>query len=516
MNVAFRVDASDRIGTGHLVRCLTLAEALRTRGARVRFVCRAHPGHMIELLRGRGINVCALPASQRPLPQAGLEDYVAWLGTTEEEDADQTIAALEGEALDWLVVDHYALGSAWEQRLRGRATKLMVIDDIANRAHDCDLLLDQNYSHVALERYRGLVPSDCKLCVTPRYALLSPEYVEYRRALPMRSGRVSRVLIFFGGSDPHDVTGRALQALCEPQFSQLAVDVVIGANNPNREALLQASSARPLTRAHGPRNHLADLMAQADLAIGAGGITAWERMCLGLPSVVVSIADNQRPACEALRDDGLIRYVGHYSEVQVSDIAGAVADCMQQPELTAALSERLKTLVDGLGTSRIAEYLHPSVSESLRLRPAAAEDMLLYFEWANDPDVRHQALATQPIPLDEHRAWFAARLEAKSSHLFVMQAGDLPVGQIRFDLSGSVARIDYSIDAMFRGRGWARQLVKLGMRKMSSLAKVVFRAEVKESNPPSKAVFTGLGFADATSEADAGRGLRTYVFDPAA
>src|SRR5690606_1250883 len=141
----------------------------------------------------------------------------------------------------------------------------------------------------------------------------------------------------------------------------------------------------PLTRSHGPRNHLADLMAQADLAIGAGGITAWERMCLGLHSIVVSIAENQRPACEALRDDGLIRCVGHYSEVQVSDIAGAVAECIQQPERTAALSEKMQTVVDGLGTSRTAEYLDPSASESLRLRPAATEDMLLYFDWANDP-----------------------------------------------------------------------------------------------------------------------------------
>lgn len=511
--VAFRVDASNRIGTGHLMRCLTLAEALRARGASVTFICRAHSGHLMELLRQRGIDVNALPAPEHPTQETGLGHYAAWLGTSEEEDADRTIAALQDEPPDWLVVDHYALSAIWERRLRRIVRRIMVIDDLANRSHDCDLLLDQNYSLAAEERYKGLVPARCAFMVTPRYALLRPEYVRHRRASPARKEQVERLLIFFGGSDPHDMTGRALQALRQPELDRVAVDVVIGANNPNRETLLSAISARPLTSSHGPRDHLADLMEQADLAIGAGGITTWERMCLGVPSIVISIAENQRPACEALRDAGLVRYLGPHDQVRVSDIADALRECIKNSDRLPELSARMQMIVDGLGTSRLAEYLLPTARESLRLRPAAAEDMLFYFDWANDPEVRRQAIRTQEIPFEQHRAWFTAKLAAGKSHLFVLQAGETPVGQIRFDVAGSVATISYSIDAMFRGRGWARQLVSLGVQRLRNLP-LRFRAEVKQSNTPSNAVFLGLGFRECTSASNASRGLRTYVLDP--
>ena len=501
------------MGIGHLMRCLTLAEDLRERGLATRFVCRAHRGHLIELLRQRDMVVHAMPEPAEPRGISASESHSDWLGVTQAEDADQTIQALQGEHPDWLIVDHYGLGSAWERRLRGHTGKLMVIDDLANRPHDCDLLLDQNYSTDSAARYRELVPEMAAQALGPRYALLRPEYLQHRLVLRERDGQVRRVLVFFGGSDSYNMTGMALAVLSGAEFDCLEVDVVIGPNNVHRARLERAIAKRPLTTAHGHRPHLADLMSQADSAIGAGGTTTWERLCLGLPSLAVSIAENQEPTCQALAGAGLMRYLGRHGEVQPSMIASALRECIGEPEALVELSGRSRLAVDGLGTMRLAEYLDPTPAKLLRLRPAAPDDELLYFDWANDPEVRRQAIRTDEIPLERHQEWFAATLGTTRSYLFVMCAGELPVGQIRFDWDGADARIDYSIDPLFRGRGWGTQVVALGVKHRLKSGPITFRADVKEANLASRSVFGRLGFDECPGPE--GTGLRTYRFDPA-
>jgi len=511
VKVVFRADASAQMGVGHLMRCLTLAETLRGRGVQTRFVCREHPGNLIPLLRQLTIPVTCLPAAagdNRPLG----EDYAAWLGVTQSEDAAQTVEALDGETPDWLVVDHYGLDAEWERRLRPHAGKLMVIDDLANRRHDCDVLLDQNYSAEGERRYASLLPDGCKLLVGPHYALLRPEYAAYRKTLRARDGQVRRVMVFFGGSDPQNVTGLALEALSGAALRHLEVDVVVGANNPHREALEKQAAERPQTTIYGPRHHLADLMMRADLAIGAGGTTTSERMCLGLPTVVVSIAKNQEPGCEALSHAGLIRYLGDLRLLRPSDLSDALKEWVGCRERMVELSTRSQLTVDGLGTLRLAECLGPTPAERLRLRPAREDDIYLYFSWANDPEVRRQAVRSESIPWAQHREWFAAKLANTRSHLFVMQAGELPVGQIRFDRENGVLQIDYSIEPTFRGRGWAKRLVAMGMNRLLECGPISFRAEVKKLNLPSSAVFLHLGFIESPSPIDSS--LKVFLFDP--
>src|SRR5205823_5142728 len=174
-----------------------------------------------------------------------------------------------------MVVDHYGLGVEWERRARPRTGRVLVIDDLANRAHDCDAMLDQNYSAEGERRHHGLVPDRCRLMVGPRYALLAPVYASHHQSPRPRDGQVGRVLVYFGGADPLNLSGQTLTALSSPAFSDLAVDLVIGTNHPQHEALEQQAAARPRTSTHGTRPDLADLMLQADLAIGAGGGTAW-------------------------------------------------------------------------------------------------------------------------------------------------------------------------------------------------------------------------------------------------
>lgn len=511
MKVAFRVDASDAIGTGHHYRCMTLAQSLRERGAEVRFLCRAHQGHLIGLLRQAGLPATALsgPLASHSRSGAGASD---WLGVSQVEDAAQTIAALDGEVPDWVVADHYGLDAEWERHLRPHAGRLMVIDDLANRPHDCDVLLDQNFSLEGARRYAALVPPSCRLLTGPRYALLQPAYSERRRTLRLRDGRVKSVLVFFGGSDGGNMTAGALAALSTPGLRHLEAVVVLGANNAHRTPLELLSRRRPATRLLGPRPHLADLMAEADLAIGAGGATVWERMALGLPSIVVSIADNQRPACEALAAARLIGYAGDARDVTPDRLTRLVEAAIADPAWLGEQETLSRLQVDALGAPRVAEILLPSDPSELQVRAARPDDIDLYHAWANDPDVRSNAINPDPITWATHREWFARRLRDPASRLFVLEARGLPLGQIRFDLEPGQARISYSLDPVARGRRWGARLVTLGMRRLRDRP-VRFLADVKATNAPSCAVFLRTGFREVASPLPAG--FRSFCLEAA-
>lgn len=488
------------MGVGHFMRCLTLADLLAERGATVRFVSRAHEGNLIDAAGERNFRLSVLPAPSTAPMQGGSENYAEWLGVSQEMDAEQTIAAIRDERADWLIVDHYGLDSSWEQMLRPYAARLMVVEDLPERRHDCDLLLDQNESGRIAADYVGRAPEKCQLALGPRYALLRPDYARRRAALGQRNGNLARGLIFFGGSDPHDLTARSLEALSAAEFAHLQIEIVVGANYAHRAALERRSAARPGTHLSGPHPHLADLLATADFAIGAGGTTMWERMCIGVPSVVVCTAENQRPGCEQLATEGLIHYLGVDDRVDTVDIAAALRDCLRSPQRLVAMSALGQLKVDGLGAARIREALYPTRTEELRLRSARDSDLLLYFDWVSDPEVRRQSLNIEPISFDKHQKWFAAHLASPHSKLFVMVAGDLPVGQIRFDFKDGEALVDYSIDRFFRGHGWARRLVALGTRAVDE--RVLIRAEVKRGNLASCAVFERLGFSEAPTSAD--------------
>ena len=392
------------------------------------------------------------------------------------------------------MVDHYGLDVEWEKRLRPHIKRLMVIDDLANRHHDCDVLLDQNYSIEGESRYSGMVPDTCKLLVGTRYALLRPEYAIYRRAAKAPRKQIESVLLFFGGPDPHNMTGLALHALSSKDLSHLQVIVIIGINNLHKKILEKQARQRPKTDLHAAREHLADLMSEADLAIGACGATTWERMCLGLPAIVVSISDNQRPAAEALAKRKLITYAGHFDKIK-SDLIGSLVKkyiSEKKTRFEAAVKNQIE--VDGLGALRVVEVLVPSEKTALRLRPAAAGDILFYFAWANDPITRKNAFHSDSIEWKTHMKWYQSKLDADESSLFILEAGDLPIGQIRFDINGNEALVDYSLDPIVRGRGWGSKLIKMGADIMQKAKLVRLRAEVKAGNHGSSSALLRAGF----------------------
>lgn len=340
MHIAVRTDASFTIGSGHVMRCLTLADALRAHGAEVTFVCREHPGNLNDLLRSKGYSVAVLPGAMNDFATSGEPvAHPPGLGVTWEQDAGDTISALNGAQCDWLLVDHYGIGAEWERTLRAHAARVMVIDDLADRPHECDLLLDQNLFDDMQVRYDGLVPPGCRRFLGPRYALLRDEFIEAKRTLKKRDGIVRRILMFFGGSDPTNETEKALLALKQLHCPDIHVDVVVGSTNPNGDRIKGLCAAMPNVSYHRQIANMAELMAQADLAIGAGGSTTWERCFLGLPSLVVVVADNQHVPARAADKAGLACYSGTSDMITASVLAKAIHKIIQQPSTLIEMSD---------------------------------------------------------------------------------------------------------------------------------------------------------------------------------
>ena len=358
-SICIRADASIRIGSGHIMRCLTLAEELRDAGVNVKFVCRSHAGNLNELIQRKGFQLSELFA----VGTAGVTDlnkhsfrgeYASWLGVSQQSDAEETIETLSGTKPDWLIVDHYALDKEWETALRPYVSKIMVIDDLADRRHDCDLLLDQNYFTNGEQRYDDLIPSPCTKLLGPKYALLRKEFSEARKNLRERSGEVKRVLVFLGGSDPENITGIAIEALSDPELLHLQVDVVIGAQNPNRWKIARLVKERSNTKLHVQVGNMAELMSAADLAIGAGGSTTWERCCLGLPSIVIPVAENQMQIAMCIHETGCATVLK--GEQVTSAIATAVLHALDQ-RVREEMCKKALTITDGMGASKVSIYL---------------------------------------------------------------------------------------------------------------------------------------------------------------
>lgn len=362
MKVAFRVDASLQIGSGHVMRCLTLAAALRDRGALCHFICRAHEGHLAEAIRQRGFDCHLLPAPSKSAAGATVrrmpdEPHARWLGGAWEEDADQSMALLAGLDSAWLVVDHYAIGRDWEARLRTSARHLLVIDDLADRPHDCDLLLDQNLGREP-GHYADLVPTGCELAIGPEFALLRPDFAIWRqRSLQRREPmRLRSLLISMGGVDPANATGAALLALRECKLEpDCTITVVMGAQAPWLEQVRAIAAAMPWpTDVLVNAGDMARLMADHDFGIGAAGSTAWERCCLGMPSALVVLADNQRLVAESLAAAGACWLVG-----EVADIPTRLPAILHEADAVrlAAQSRRAAMIADGRGVARLIEKM---------------------------------------------------------------------------------------------------------------------------------------------------------------
>ena len=323
MKIVIRTDSSKKIGSGHVTRCLTLAVALRDSGVIVEFVSRTHSGNMIEQISNKGFKVHSLPNPNIVKQVKNLDRYEEWLSVKQSTDANETIQVITNIEVDWLIVDHYALDYKWEERLRPYTKKIMVIDDLANRSHDCDVLLDQNLFKDISTRYHGKLSERCIQLLGPKYALLQSDYAQLRKQVQPRQQPPSNILIFFGGVDQYNLTGLTLAALKLVDVS-FSVDVVMSKQSLYYEKIKNQIDNILNVQLYSDLQSLAPLILKADLAIGAGGSTTWERFCLGLPSLIITLADNQRVVNNYLHQLGLIDLIGDIEAVTKTDIVSAI------------------------------------------------------------------------------------------------------------------------------------------------------------------------------------------------
>ena len=518
--VVFRCDASQRIGSGHVMRCLTLANHLRRQQAECLFVCREHPDHLLALIRAQGFVALALPA---PTEQAtaGADSSLAhadWLGVAQEQDAQECLAALQAAAIlppliDWLVVDHYALDQIWERLLRPHCRRLLVIDDLADRAHDCDLLLDQNLGRTPTD-YATQLPALAIRLIGPRYALLREEFAAWRSAslARRRDYPPEHLLIALGGVDQDNLSGQLLAQLEHCALpATCRVTVVLGRSAPHLAALRRQASqlARPCQVLAGIDN-MAEVLASCDLALGAAGSSAWERVALGVPTLLIILADNQRDGAAALVKHGLaIALTGP------EQLAAGIAAYAQQ---AAQLQQNLNpaTLIDGQGCGRIGQRLH-ALLQPLAIRPANAADEALLLAWANDPQTRANAFNPRPIAAAEHHRWLQRVLAEPARHrLFILQHADgQALGQIRFDrrpdAAGDAWELSYALAPAARGQSLGTRLIAEGCRALwQELGPQRILARTLADNQTSRQTLSSLGFSETQGE----EGHRHFVLLP--
>lgn len=371
LRIAFRTDASLQMGTGHVMRCLTLADALRAKGAQCHFISRAHPGHLMEVIRQRGymINSLVAPVQQaqavikngsttvqgRQPNQLHKPTHAAWLGSTWETDAQETAAVLTSLQPDWLVVDHYALDQRWEEAVAPHCRKLLVIDDLADRPHRCDLLLDQNLGRQP-EQYAPVVPAHCQVLIGPHHALLRPEFAALRSySLQRRQAQpaLRQLLITMGGVDLPNATGQVLHALTDCALpTDCRITVVMGLAAPWLQNVRELAAQMPWpTEVVVNVSDMAQRMVDSDLAIGAAGSTSWERCCLGLPTLMVVLAKNQQPGAQALEAAHAARLIGAVSDIalQLPLVARELIDSERQMRMSLAAS----AVTDGRGVEKV-------------------------------------------------------------------------------------------------------------------------------------------------------------------
>lgn len=461
MRVLFRADASTHIGTGHVMRCLALAQELKVRGAACAFAMQALDGHLLREVATQGFAV--VEAGADPVPAA-----TPW---------------------DWLVTDHYGLDAAWQRAARPFTRRILAIDDLADRPLDCDLLLDQNLQEPG--RYDGLVPTHAQRLLGPGFALLRPEFARLRQAPPARP-QSPRVMVSFGGADEYGAALDAVDALARCALEPGQVLVVAGARNPHLEALRERCAqfgfdCLPAT------DRMAHCMAEASLAVGAGGTTMIERFAVSLPAVVVPIADNQRPGSAAALQAGAIALVDVSRDRRVEAIAQAVRELLGDAGGLAAMAAAAAALCDGLGARRVAERMQ---LQSLDLRPATARDAQQLHGWRNAPATRAHSGDGKEIAWPDHERWLAGVLGDPARGLWIAGMGEVPVGVVRFDTEGEGTTISVYLVPGTQGKGWGRALIAAGVEQARRAWPALRRidARISPDNQASLRAFAACGF----------------------
>lgn len=513
MRVAIRVDAGPLIGGGHAMRCLTLANALAEHDAEATFVASAMPEVLAGRIASSRHGLVRIPASPE-LQREGEDWHLRPLGAEAQAADAEGTGSVSGEA-DWLIVDHYLLDGRWHSAARKFADRILVIDDLANRQYDCDLLLDQTHGRSA-DDYRPLVSAHTRVLAGATYALLRPEFARERPAALRKRrvpGPVRRILVSLGTTDPEKITARIVDQLLA-SAPGCTLDVVLAPGAASLDRLREAASRESRVALHVGTGRMAELMRAADLAVGAAGTTSWERCCLGLPAIVFVLAQNQRMVADKLAEAG-----AHIAIDRDGGLDTSLARLLSDADFRQRMSAAAFAITDGLGVLRVVhaiagENVAPS-SGAITIRQARSADIEILWLWRNDPVTRGASRTTEAIAWTVHERWFASVTSNPDRHVLMAEADGSPVAMIRFDrlkAEPSTYNISINVRPDSRGFGVGRRVLSAACAEFAAVhgaARIV--AGVHERNEASRRLFEVCGFA-LVAPADA-QGFASYVLD---
>jgi UDP-2,4-diacetamido-2,4,6-trideoxy-beta-L-altropyranose hydrolase len=515
VRVAVRVDAGPLIGGGHAMRCLTLADALAARGAKATFVTAAMPDVLAERIAAEH-KLVRIPASAE-LGREG-EDWHQMPLSEEAQTADVRATVAAAGKSNWLIVDHYLLDARWHSAARRFAERILVIDDLANREYDCDLLLDQTHGRSAAD-YLPLVPANSTVLAGAIYALLRSEFARERSAALTRRrdvGPVRRILVSLGTTDPEGITAKAVGEVLAAAPGR-AIDVVLGPDAASVTRIREVVAENAGVTVHVGTARMAQLMRDADIAIGAAGATSWERCCLGLPAIVVVLADNQRIIGNALAEAG-----AHILVDRSGGVADALSQLLSDADRRHRMSAAAFAIVDGFGTSRVVRAMTGEKTARsalpITMRHATDGDCETLWLWRNDSVTRRASRTKEAIPWTDHESWFSSVMSNPDRHLLIAEADGSPVAMVRFDrleTEPNAYEISINIRPDSRGSGVGRAVLSTACAEFAAARGATrITAGVDEGNEASRRLFESCGFSQ-TAPADA-HGFVAYVLDTGA
>jgi UDP-2,4-diacetamido-2,4,6-trideoxy-beta-L-altropyranose hydrolase len=488
-NLLIRVDASKRIGTGHFMRCIALAHAWADRGGKVTFLSRCESHVLMRRTVAEGFRFLPIGSSHPDLS-----------------DVEETLSCLDAAArsvdgpYEWMVLDGYHFDPAYQKAVGRSGTKVLLIDDYHHLpSYHADVILNQNAS---AERLRYACNSESLVLLGPRYALLRREFLEWAGKAHDNPDVAARVLITMGGADPGNMTQRAVLGVSTIDGFPIDGRVVVGSENPHKEMLRSfCSGARGRWEILESVEDMPGLLAWADLAMTAAGVTAIEMSFMGVPFVMVVLAENQRAAAEELAERKVGMNLGWHEDVTPERLAGEFGLLMGDSARRIAYSRQGQMLVDGLGRARVLEAIAPT---KIDFRKADLSDCDRVGKWANDPLTRAMSFSSssEAIPPEKHRVWFRDHLQDPCCEFYIaLNQNRAPIGQARFEVKDGEAVISVSLSKDYRGLGLGRRLIcSANERFFADRGRMKIIARIRHENVASVRSFTRAGYRKIRDE----------------
>ena len=379
----FRVDSSYKIGTGHVMRCLNLARVFINYGIKVIFICRNLKGNLINLIK-KEFQVLILEDCQKETTRNNDKKFINDISTNQVLDALNTISLIESLNIQnfcYLIIDHYFLDKKWEEVVQNKYKKdenklfkILVIDDLFNREHSCDFILDQNIISQK-NPYLNLSNQNTNCLLGPYFALLSSDYSLKKKSIVKRN-LIKTILVFFGGVDKNNLTTKVINILSNEKFKDNIVNIVVGKNNKELKNIKKITNSRKNFNLFVQIDSLANLLSKSDLVIGGGGVNSWERECMEVPTILISLSENQVKLAKSITELGKVKYLGHFDQLQDEVISQSIAKEIDHQ----SLRNKKGYFIDGFGANRVALLL-VGLQYPIRLQDISAYDLPVVNYW---------------------------------------------------------------------------------------------------------------------------------------